>query len=95
MVDTRFRALNADTLKKEYGSDGVFFNGPGVFVANGFTGISYNNCGLEVIGWIAVLLGIQSPKFPKEFVSGPPVAYNGVGLRAYNTFSFNVGDKCE
>lgn len=94
VVDARFRALNADTLKKEYGSDGVFFNGPRRFVANGFTGISYNNCGLRVIGEIPLYLygTFEVPSF-EEFVSGPPVAYKVLVSRRTNTFSFNAGEQ--
>ena len=40
-MDARARGLNADALKKQYGSDGVLFNGPQPFVANGFTALAF------------------------------------------------------
>jgi len=94
VVDARFRALNAATLKKEYGGDGVFFNGPRRFVANGFTGISYNDCGLRVIGTIPLFLygTFEVPSFD-QFVSGPPVAYRVLVSRRTNTFSYKAGEQ--
>jgi len=44
VMDARFRALNANTLKNEYGSDGVLFNGPRRLVANGITGMAWDGC---------------------------------------------------
>ena len=93
VVDARFRSLNADTLKKEYGSDGVFFNGPRRFVANSFTGVSYNDCRLRVIGSIPLFVygTFEVPSFD-EFVSGPPVAYKVLVSKRTNTFTFNAGE---
>ena len=60
VIDARFRALDAETLKKEFGIDGVLFNGPRRFVANGFTGIGYDDCKPRVIGTIPFSLTAPS-----------------------------------
>ncbi len=93
VVDARFRSLNAEALAKEYGSDGVFFNGPRRFVANSFTGVSYNDCKTRVIDNIPLYLygTFEVPSF-EEFVSGPPVAYKVLVSKRTNTFTFNAGE---
>jgi hypothetical protein len=93
VIDERFRSLNTDTLKKEYGSDGVFFNGPRRFVANGFTAVAYNDCKLRVINTIPLFIygTFEVPSFD-EFVSGPPVAYKVLVSKRTNTFTFNAGE---
>jgi hypothetical protein len=92
-IDAQFRALSAETLQKEYGSDGVFFNGPRRFVANGFTAVAYNDCKLRVIGSIPLFIygTFEVPSF-EEFVSGPPVAYKVLVSKRTNTFTFNAGE---
>jgi hypothetical protein len=94
VMDARFRALNAEKLKQEYGSDGVFFNGPRRFVANGFSGIGYDNCKPRVVGTISFIPygTFVTPSFDK-FVSGPPEAYKVLVSKRTNTFSFNAGEK--
>jgi hypothetical protein len=94
VMDARFRALNADTLKKEYGGDGVFFNGPRRFVANGFTGVSYNGGKTRVMGTIPFFVygTFEAPSFD-AFVSGPPVAYKVLVSKRTNTFFFNAGEQ--
>lgn len=52
VMDGRFRALNAETLKKKYGGDGIFFNGPRRFVANGVTGLAFDGGKERVMGTI-------------------------------------------
>ena len=93
VMDSRFRALNAETLKKEYGSDGVFFNGPRRFVANGVTGLAFDGGKKRVIGTIPFFLygTLEVPSFDK-FVSGPPVAYNVLVSKRTNSFFFNAGE---
>ena len=44
-MDARFRALKAETLKKEFGGDGIFFNGPRRWVANSLTASSWDDPG--------------------------------------------------
>jgi hypothetical protein len=94
VMDSRFRALNAETLKKKYGSDGVFFNGPRRFVANGFTALAFDGCRKRVIGTIPFNLygTFEVPSFNK-FVSGPPVAYKVLVSKRTNTFIFKAGEQ--
>ncbi len=93
VVDARFRALNAETLKKKYGGDGVFFNGPRRFVANGVTGLAFDGGKERVIGTIPFRLfgTLQVPSFD-QFVSGPPVAYKVLVSKRTNSFYFKAGE---
>lgn len=94
VTDARFRALNAEALRQEYGSDGVFFNGPRRFVANGVTGIAYNNCGLRVMNNIAFYLyGTFEVPNLEAFISGAPPPYRPLVSRRTNTFVFNAGEQ--
>ncbi len=94
VMDARFRALNAETLEKEFGVAGVFFNGPRRFVANGFTGIGYDNCKPRVIGTIPLIPygTFEVPSFDK-FISGQPPAYKVLVSKRTNTFSFKAGEQ--
>lgn len=91
--DERFCSLSAEALKKEYGSDGVFFNGPRRFVANSFTAMAFDNGKKRVIDTIPLLKygTFEVPSF-NEFVSGPPVAYKVLVSKRNNTFTFNAGE---
>jgi hypothetical protein len=76
VVDARFRALNAEPLKKKFGSDGVFFNGPRRFVANDSSGIGDDNCKPRVMDAIPfVPYGTLTVPSSDKLVPGPPVAY--------------------
>lgn len=93
VMDARFRALNADALKKEYGSDGILFNGPRRLVANGITGMAWDSCKERVIATIPLrVLGIfETPDLSKA-VSGSLPSYKVLTSKRSNTFSFNAGE---
>ncbi len=93
VMDERFRSLSAETLIKEFGSDGVFFNGPRRFVANSFTGLAFDGGKKRVINTIPLFLygTFEVPSF-NDFVSGPPVAYKVLVSKRNNTFTFNAGE---
>ena len=93
VMDARFRALNADALKKKYGSDGVLFNGPRRLVANGITGMAWDGCKKRVIATIPLrVLGIfETPDLSKA-VSGKLPSYKVLVSKRSNTFSFNAGE---
>ena len=93
VTDARFRELNAEALRREFGGDGVFFNGPRRFVANGVTGISYNNCALRVMNSISFFLygTFEVPNF-EAFITTAPPAYRPLVSRRTNTFIFNAGE---
>lgn len=94
VMDARFRDLNAEALKREYGSDGIFFNGPRRFVANGVTGIAYNDCGLRVMNNIPFyLFGTFEVPNLEAFISGAPPPYRPLVSRRTNTFIFNAGEQ--
>ncbi|HOX90508.1 MAG TPA: hypothetical protein PLN55_12920 [Burkholderiaceae bacterium] len=92
-MDARFRALNAETLKKEFGGDGIFFNGPRRLVANTITASSWDGCKKRVIGTIPLNLDgtFEVPSFDK-FVSGPPVAYKPLVSKRDSRMIFNAGE---
>ena len=92
-MDARFRALKAETLKKEFGGDGVFFNGPRRLVANTVTGTSWDGCKKRVIGTIPLNLDgtFEVPSFDK-FVSGPPVAYKPLVSKRDSRMIFAAGE---
>jgi hypothetical protein len=92
VMDARFRALNADTLKKEYGSDTVLFNGPRRLVANGITAMAWDSCKERVFATIPMrVFGIfEAPDLSKA-VSGLP-SYKVLVSKRSNTFSFNAGE---
>ena len=94
VMDARFKALDAEKLKKEYGSDGVRFNGPRRFVANGFSGIAYDGCKKRVIGSIPFSLygTFETPSF-EGFLTGKEPAYHVLVSKRSNTFYFNGGEQ--
>ena len=94
VTDARFRELNADALRREYGGDGVFFNGPRRFVANGVTGIAYNNCAPRVMNSITFYLyGTFEVPNLEAFVTTAPPAYRPLVSKRTNTFIFNAGEQ--
>jgi hypothetical protein len=93
VMDARFRALDADTLEKKYGSDGVLFNGPRRLVANGITGMAWFGCKERVIATIPLrILGIFETPDLNKAVSGTLPSYKVLISKRSNTFSFNAGE---
>ena len=93
-MDARFRALDADTLMKEYGGDGVIFNGPRRLVANSITGIIALDGGEKtVMGTIPFrVLGVfETPDLDKAATEGPP-AYHVLTSKRTNSFKFSAGE---
>ena len=90
VMDARFRTLDADTLKKEYGSDGVIFNGPRRLVVNSITGlIAWDGGKKRVIDTIPYrVLGL----FEDKAVSEELPAYQVVISKRSNSFKFNAGE---
>ena len=93
VMDARFRALDAGTLKKEYGSDGVLFNGPRRFVANGLTVMAWDGCKERVIATIPLrVLGIfEAPDLSKA-VSGTLPSYKVLISKRSTALTFNAGE---
>jgi hypothetical protein len=93
-MDARFLALDAEKLKKEYGSDGVRFNGPRRFVANGISAIAFDGCKKKVIGSIPFFLygTFEAPSFD-AFMTGEQPPYHVLVSKRTNTFYFNAGEQ--
>jgi hypothetical protein len=93
VTDARFRALNAEALRREFGGDGVFFNGPRRFVANGVTGVAYNNCARREMGGIHFYVyGTFEVPNLEAFITTAPPAYHPLVSRRTNSFIFNAGE---
>lgn len=90
VMDARFRALKADTLKKEYGSDAVIFNGPRRLVANSIIGmIAWDGGKKRVIETIPYrVLGV----FEDKAVSKELPSYQVLTSKRSNSFKFNAGE---
>ena len=93
-MDARFLALDAKKLNKEYGSNGVRFNGPRRFVANSLSAIAFDGCKKRVIGSIPFFLygTFEAPSFD-AFVSGKEVPYHVLVSKRTNAFFFNAGEQ--
>lgn len=94
VMDARFRALDADTLIKKYGGDGVIFNGPRRFVANSLVGlIAWDGGKKTVIGTIPTrVLGLfETPDLDKAANDELP-SYHVLTSKRSNSFVFNAGE---
>lgn len=93
VMDARFRALKSETLQKEFGSDGILFNGPRRLVANGITGMAWFDCKERVIEGIPLrVLGIfETPDLSKA-VAGTLPSYKVLVSKRSNTFFFKAGE---
>lgn len=94
VMDARFRALDAEKLKKEYGSDGIRFNGPRRLVANGFSGVAFDGCKKRVIDSIPFSLygTFEAPSFD-AIIAGKEVPYHVLVSKRTTTFYFNAGEQ--
>lgn len=92
-MDARFRALDAETLMKEYGGNGVFFNGPRRLVANTISGMSWNGCKQRVIFGIPLKLdGIFEVPNLEKFASGKMPVYEPMVSKRTSIMVFNAGE---
>ncbi len=94
VMDARFRALDADTLLKEYGSDAIIFNGPRRLVANSITGgIAWDGGKKTVIETIPYrVFGIfETPDLDKA-ATGEMPAYHVLTSKRTNSFKFSAGE---
>jgi hypothetical protein len=93
VMDARFRSLDANALKKEYGGDVVIFNGPRRLVANGSDLMGWDSCKERVIATIPLrVLGIfEPPSLGKVAFDSIPAYKVMVSKRSSNIF-FNKGE---
>jgi hypothetical protein len=90
--DARFRALDPQELKKEYGGDGVRFNGPRRFLADRMTGLAFNGGELSMLGPIPMYTygTFVVPDFD-AFIAGKQVPYHETVSRRTTTWFFDAG----
>lgn len=90
--DARFRALDPEELKKEYGGDGVRFNGPRRFLADRITGEAFNGGKLSMLGPIPMYTygTFVVPDFD-AFIAGTQAPYHEAVSRRTTTWFFDAG----
>jgi hypothetical protein len=90
--DARFRALDPEELKKEYGGDGVRFNGPRRFLADRITGEAFNGGKLSMLGPIPMYTygTFVVPDFD-AFIAGTQAPYHESVSRRTTTWFFDAG----
>ena len=94
VTDASFRALDAATLKKKYGSDAILFNGPRRLVVNSITGLTAWDGGkMRVVDPIPYrALGVlEAPDLDKAASTELP-AYHVMVSKRSNSFKFNAGE---
>jgi hypothetical protein len=90
--DARFRALDPEKLKKEYGGDGVRFNGPRRFMADRFTGEAFDAGKQSMLGPIPMYLygTFVVPDFD-AFIAGKQTPYRETVSKRTTTWFFDAG----
>jgi hypothetical protein len=90
--DASFRALDPEDLKKEYGGDGVRFNGPRRFLADRITGEAFNGGKLSMLGPIPMYTygTFVVPDFD-AFIAGTQAPYHEAVSRRTSTWFFDAG----
>jgi hypothetical protein len=90
--DARFRALDPETLKEEFGGDAIRFNGPRRFLADRLTGVAFDGGEPRMVGPIPMHLygTFVVPDFD-AFVSGKQTPYRETVSRRTSTWFFEAG----
>ena len=90
--DARFRALDPEKLRKEYGGDAVRFNGPRRFLADRFTAEAFDGGKLSMLGPIPMHLygTFVVPDFD-AFIAGKQTPYVEAVSRRTTTWFFEAG----
>jgi hypothetical protein len=93
-MDARFRALDPEKLKKEFGCDAVRFNGPRRFVANRFSAMAFDGGKKTLLGPIPMFLygTFVVPDFD-AFIAGKQTPYRETVSKRTTTFYFNAGEE--
>ena len=92
--DARFRALDPEELRKEYGGDGVRFNGPRRFLADRFEGEAFDGGKVSMLGPVPMYLygNFVVPNFD-AFLSGKQTPYLEAASRRSTTWFFEAGSE--
>lgn len=90
--DARFRALDPEKLREEYGGDAVRFNGPRRFLADRFTGEAFDGGKVSMVGPIPMYLygTFVVPDFD-AFIAGKQTPYVETVSRRTTTWFFEAG----
>jgi hypothetical protein len=93
-MDARFRALDPEKLKQEFGGDAVRFNGPRRFVANRFSAMAFDGGKQTMLGPIPMYLfgTFVVPDFD-AFIAGKQAPYRETVSKRSSTFYFNAGEE--
>jgi hypothetical protein len=93
-MDARFRALDPEKLKQEFGSDAVRFNGPRRFIANRFTAMAFDGGKQTMLGPIPMYVygTFVVPDFD-AFIGGKQTPYRVTVSKRSTTFYFDAGEK--
>jgi len=92
--DARFRALDPEELRKEFGGDGVRFNGPRRWLTDRFTAIAIDGGDCTDVGGIPMHLygNFVAPNFD-AFLSGKQTPYTELVSRRTTTYWFDAGSE--
>jgi hypothetical protein len=90
--DARFRALDPEKLRQEYGGDAIRFNGPRRFLGDRFTAVAFDGGEQSMLGPIPMYLygTFVVPDFD-AFISGKQVPYHETVSRRTTTWFFDAG----
>lgn len=90
--DARFRALDPETLRQEYGGDAVRFNGPRRFLGDRFTAAAFDGGKRSMLGPIPMYLyGTFVVPDLGAFASGKQTPYRETVSRRTTTWFFDAG----
>ena len=92
--DARFRALDPEDLRREYGGDAVRFNGPRRFLADRFTAEAFDGGKVSMVGPIPMYLygTFVAPDFD-AFIAGKQTPYVETVSRRTTTWFFEAGSE--
>jgi hypothetical protein len=93
-MDARFRALDPEKLKQEFGCDAVRFNGPRRFLANRFSAMAFDGGRKTMLGPIPMYVygTFVVPDFD-AFIAGKQAPYHETVSKRTTTFYFNAGEQ--
>jgi hypothetical protein len=90
--DARFRALDPDQLRQEYGGDAVRFNGPRRFLGDRFTAVAFDGGRRSMLGPIPMYLyGTFVVPDLGAFASGKQAPYRETVSKRTTTWFFDAG----
>jgi hypothetical protein len=92
--DARFRALDPEKLRQEYGGDAVRFNGPRRFLADRFTAEAFDGGKVSMVGPIPMYLygTFVAPNFD-AFIAGKQTPYVETVSKRTTTWFFEAGSE--